>query len=240
MKLSIVVPCYNEARSIPLILNAFSQALHRNDVEMIIVNNGSSDDSGGILEQLKPRYPFCKVVEVKVNQGYGFGIISGLRAAQGEYIGWIHGDAQTPPSDALVALEIIEQRGNPAKMYVKGRRKGRPLFDEMFTWGMGIFESIFLGEVLWDINAQPNIFHRSFFESWENPPHDFALDLYALYTAKKQKIPLVRFAVLFSKRIHGASHWNKNLYSKWKFIKRTVGFSFALKKRLQHGSFSKN
>lgn len=233
MKLSVVIPCYNEEKNIPLILSEFHEAVKRNDVELIIVNNGSRDNSKKVLIDLLPSYSFAKSVEIEVNQGYGFGILTGLKEAKGEYIGWAHGDLQTPLAGISKVLEIIEKAGNPKKIYVKGRRKGRPLFDAFFTFGMSIFESLFFGELLYDINAQPNIFHRNFFESWLNPPYDFSLDLYAFYLAKKQDIPIVRFPTLFPKRIHGESHWNKNLYSKWEFIKRTIDFSQKIKKRLK-------
>lgn len=233
MKLSIIIPCYNEEKNIPLILDGFKKAVKsRNDVELIMVDNGSSDGTKKILENLLPQYPFARGIEVKINQGYGFGILAGLKEAKGEYIGWTHGDLQTPPADILKALGIIEKADNSQNIYVKGKRIGRSLFDRFFTFGMSVFEFLFLGELLYDINAQPNIFHRSFFECWENPPYDFSLDLYAFYLAKKQGILVIRFPVLFPKRIYGESHWNKNLYSKWKFIKRTVLFSVKLKKML--------
>ena len=71
---------------------------------------------------------------------------------------------------------------------------------------------------------------RSFL-NWENPPKDFALDLYTLYMAKKKKLEVIRFDVLFPERIHGVSTWNSGFASKWKFIKRTINFSKELKKR---------
>lgn len=140
---------------------------------------------------------------------------------------------QTPPSDIIKALELIEKKGNPKNIYVKGLRKKRPLFDQAFTYGMSIFETIYMGETLFDINAQPNIFHRDFFASWNDAPYDFSLDLYAIYMARKQKLDIVRMDVIFPKRIHGVSHWNKDWKSKWKFIKRTVDFSLKLKKTLK-------
>ena len=97
---------------------------------------------------------------------------------------------------------------------------------------MSIFETVLLRTRLWDINAQPNIFSRSFFESWVNPPHDFSLDLYVYFTARHQGLPVYRFPVEFGERAHGVSHWNVNWAGKWKFIRRTIDFSFELKKRL--------
>ena len=70
-----------------------------------------------------------------------------------------------------------------------------------------------------------------FFETWKNPPRDFALDLYALYMARKANLNIVRFDVLFPERQHGQSHWNNgSLKAKWKFIKRTLDFSVKLKR----------
>lgn len=233
MKLSIVVPCYNEEKNIPLILEKFNSVINRDDVEVILVNNGSTDNSEKVMNELLPQYNFAKSVKVEVNQGYGFGITSGLSEAKGEFIGYTHADMQTDPADPLKALEIIEKENNPQNTYIKGDRKGRPLFDQFFTMGMSFFETLYLGTKLWDINAQPNIFHKSFFESIkESCPKDFSLDLYFLYMANKKGLKLIRFNVIFPPRIHGESSWNTGLSSKWKFIKRTLDFSFKLKKEL--------
>lgn len=231
-KLSIVVPCYNESKNIPLILKRFAEVVKRDDIEVLLVNNGSNDDSKNVIKKLIPDYKFAKIVNVKVNQGYGFGILSGLKEAKGEFIGWTHADMQTDPYDSIKALEIIEQSQTPQNVYAKGLRKKRPLFDSFFTVGMSIFETLYLQTKVWDINAQPNIFPRTFFEKWKNPPHDFSLDLYALYTAKKAGLEIKRFNVFFPERIHGESSWNTGLAAKWKFIKRTIDFSRKLKIQL--------
>lgn len=232
MKLSVVIPCYNEAESLPRLLESVGMAVMRDDIEVLLVNNGSTDNTEQVLAELAFHYPMVHVVHVPVNQGYGFGVFSGLCEASGEYIGWMHGDLQTPFTYAIRALETIEARGNPTDIYVKGSRKGRSLFDLFFTYGMAVFETLLLRTVLLDINAQPNIFHRSFFERWwSHPPHDFSLDLYALYMAKRHGLEIVRIPVQFPKRQFGQSHWNTSILGKWKFIKRTIVFSIALRRK---------
>lgn len=228
MKLSVVVPCYNEEQNIPLILERFGEIITRDDIEVILVDNGSTDGSAHVLADLLPKYFFARTVRVEVNQGYGYGILQGLKECRGEYIGWTHADMQTDPADILKALTIIEQ--DKGLVFVKGNRKGRPLFDVFFTAGMSLFETCFLRRKLYDINAQPNIFPKIFYDEWENPPYDFSLDLYALYMARTKNLKVVRFPVLFPERIHGESKWNTGLQSKWKFIKRTIEFSVNLKK----------
>jgi len=227
-----VVPCYNEGENIPLILEAFAKVINRSDVELILVDNGSTDDSAQVLATLVPLYRFAHTVRVDVNIGYGFGILSGLRSASGTFLAWTHADMQTDPADVIKALDLIEQSEKTERTYVKGNRQQRPLADAFFTFGMSVFESIYLGVNLNDINAQPNLFHRSFFESWQDPPNDFALDLYAFYRARKDGLTVIRFPVLFTQRIHGHSHWNFGFKSKVRFIMRTLDFSFKLKKRL--------
>lgn len=230
MRLSVVVPCYNEEENIPLILDKFSRVIVPKDVEIILVNNGSTDGTASLLDRLLPDYPFARTVLVEVNQGYGYGILQGLQAAEGDFLGWTHADLQTDPADIMKAYGILEKRDWDGRLYIKGNRKGRSIFDQFFTTGMSIFETLYLHQRLYDVNAQPNLFSRDFFESWENPPYDFALDLYALYMARKRGLNIVRFDVQFPPRIHGSSHWNTGLTAKWKFIRRTVAFSRKLKK----------
>ena len=232
MKLSVIVPCYNETKNIPLILERFNSVIKRGDIEVVLVNNGSTDNSSEILNSLLSRYSFARVENVEVNQGYGFGITSGLKSAKGEFIGYTHADMQTDPGDVIKALEIIEKQSQPNNCYVKGNRKGRPFFDQLFTSGMSFFETLYMGTKLWDINAQPNIFPKTFFDELSFTPKDFSLDLYFLYIAKKKGLNIIRFDVVFPERIHGESSWNKGLTSKWKFIKRTLDFSVKLKKGL--------
>jgi glycosyltransferase involved in cell wall biosynthesis len=229
MKFSLVIPCYNEAKNIPLLLKRCTVFNDRDDFEVILVDNGSTDDSAKVLKQLLHKYPSCKIVHVKENQGYGFGILAGLREAQGDVIGWTHADLQTDPQDILQAVDFFKV--TPKGVFAKGKRYGRPFIDVVFTVGMSVFETLFLKKKMWDINAQPTLFPKAFFDSWIEPPHDFSLDLYAYYQAHIHKLKICRFPVRFGERAYGVSHWNVNWSSKKKFIHRTLLFSLELKER---------
>jgi glycosyltransferase involved in cell wall biosynthesis len=233
MKLSIVIPCYNEEKNIPLIFERFNDVITSDDIEVVLVNNGSEDKSQKVIESILPNYPFVSLVHLKENKGYGNGIFAGLASAKGTFLAWTHADLQTDPADVIKALSILENSADPKKTFVKGCRKSRPLFDNFFTVGMSLFESIYLRTRLWDINAQPNVFHKEFYKTWKTPPDDFSLDLFVYFSARKCGLELKRFPVFFPERIHGTSSWNTGLYSKWKFIKRTISFSINLKKAVK-------
>ena len=229
MNFSLVIPCFNEANNLPGLMEKCKKVLENKDNEIVLVDNGSTDNSESILKAYLDIYPNLKIVKIENNIGYGNGILKGLKAAKGTFLGWTHADLQTNPEDALKGLEFLKNDHT----FVKGRRYGRPLFDRIFTVFMSIFETILLGKRLSDINAQPTIFSRKFFETWENPPNDFSLDLFAYYFAKKNKLSIVRFPVFFGKRLHGISHWNIDFRSKLKFINRTIKYSFKLRINLQ-------
>lgn len=231
MKFSLIIPCYNEALNLPLLMSRCAGLLQKADAEVILVDNGSTDNSAQVLREQLPHYHGCRSVRVEINQGYGYGVLAGLNAAKGEILGWTHADLQTDPQDALKGLALFEQYGKG--IFVKGRRYGRPLSDVVFTVGMSLFETMLLAKPLWDINAQPTMFSRQFFNSWRDAPHDFSLDLYAYYQARKQYLAVHRFPVRFGERANGVSHWNINWAAKRKFIARTVDFSLQLRKSIK-------
>jgi glycosyltransferase involved in cell wall biosynthesis len=229
--LSLVIPCYDEGKTLPALIARIEQAFGpEGDVEVVLVDNGSSDDTAAQFARLAG-HRFIRTTRVEVNQGYGFGILAGLRAARGAFLGWTHADLQADPGDALRALTVLRARRSEA-LYLKGKRHGRPLNDVVFTIGMSAFETLLLRTRLWDINAQPNIFPRAFYEQVAaTAPHDWSLDLYFYHAARRRGLRIMRFPVRFGERAHGASHWNVDWRAKRKFIERTMKFSFELRER---------
>lgn len=227
-RLSLVIPCYNEAANLPLLVQSLRESFLDPRCEAILVDNGSTDDTPAVLAALLAGQTRIRSLRVERNQGYGYGILAGLREAQGEVIGWTHADLQTDPLDALRGLELFAPGADGC--FVKGRRYGRPAGDVAFTVAMSLFETALLGRPMWDINAQPTLFPREFFLRWREPPHDFALDLYAYHQARLCGLDVRRFPVRFGPRAHGRSHWNVNWRAKLRFIRRTVDFSWRLRR----------
>ena len=233
-RLSIIIPCYNESKSLPMLISRCKEVANKDsNIEIVIVDNGSNDDTSSVLDNLTSDLTFITRVEIEINQGYGHGILAGLAAARGEILSWTHADMQTDLGDALKGLDFFNSESNSEELFVKGRRQGRPLADVFFTVGMSIFETLLLRKFMWDINAQPTMFHRKFFLTWNMPPKDFSLDLYAYYMAKKSRLVVKRFPVVFAERAHGVSNWNISFISKYHFIKRTLLYSFGLQKRMR-------
>lgn len=234
--LSLVIPCYNESANIPALAQKLRAIFSdRSDVEVLLVDNGSTDASTEAMQQHLPasECPWLRMVRVPVNQGYGYGILQGLEQATGAVLAWTHADLQTDPADALRALQCWQDAGAGDMVMVKGARQNRPFAEQFFTAGMGWLATMLLGVKLHDINAQPKLFSRAFYEQHIRPaaPHDFSLDLYLLYQATVHGVMLLTIPVDFSKRLAGEAKGGGSWKTRIKLIKRTWHYMWELRAR---------
>ena len=121
MKLSLVIPCFNEAKNIPTLIKGCAVLLSNPNVELILVNNGSLDETEKEIRIAAKRHKNCRLINIKQNIGYGNGILTGLRSAKGHVLAWTHADLQTDPNDALRGFELFASYGN--EIFVKGLRE---------------------------------------------------------------------------------------------------------------------
>ncbi|MDP2865820.1 MAG: glycosyltransferase family 2 protein [Elusimicrobiota bacterium] len=229
---SIVIPCYNEAGNLPRLLSGFSAALKAADIELILVDNGSTDGTADLLRSAGADFPFFRAVTCERNLGYGGGILAGLRTAKGRCAGWTHGDMQYAPAEVLAAAESLRPFLSE-KIFLKGLRGNRAAGDRFFTAGMALFASLSLGLRLEDINAQPTFFTRSLCEGWTDPPADFSLDLYAYADALARGYRLIRRRVPLERRRHGSSSWNRGFADRLRLCGRMAGAIFKIRKNLE-------
>ncbi len=103
--LSIFFPAYNDSGTIAsLVITALRTAKRvTNDFEVIVVNDGSADGTGEILDELARLYPQVRVVHHPQNRGYGGALRTGFAAATRDLVFYTDGDAQYDPAE-LVAL----------------------------------------------------------------------------------------------------------------------------------------
>lgn len=110
MKLSLVVPCFNEARAIPLFREAVRALELQYDLEFIFVNDGSTDESLTVLRQLAEADPAVHYLSFSRNFGKEAALLAGLRRASGEWIVTLDVDLQHPVK-LLPEMTAILARG---------------------------------------------------------------------------------------------------------------------------------
>jgi glycosyltransferase involved in cell wall biosynthesis len=108
--ISVFFPAYNDAPSLPKLVKAAFDVLreHAADFEVIVVNDGSHDNTGEVLAGLERQYaPHMRVVTHGQNRGYGGALRSGFAAAKKEFVFYTDGDGQYDIRELPKLLELM-------------------------------------------------------------------------------------------------------------------------------------
>jgi glycosyltransferase involved in cell wall biosynthesis len=122
--LSVFFPAYNDAPSLPALVRKTFATLERHvaDYEVIVVDDGSRDATGEVLEELRREFsPWLRVVTHAQNRGYGGALRSGFAAAQKEFVFYTDGDGQYDVGELPRLLELV----GPATGLVNGYKLER-------------------------------------------------------------------------------------------------------------------
>ena len=96
---SFVIPCMNEEKAIrKTVTKCFEADYPMDKLEVIVINDGSTDRTGDILRELEIEYPALKVIDWKVNQGKRHGMAAGFKISTGEIIVQLDSDSYIDPS----------------------------------------------------------------------------------------------------------------------------------------------
>ena len=125
VKLSVVVPVYNESENVSKLVDEIAVALAQTDYEMIFVNDASSDDTLSVLTSLKKDYPMLRAISHRKNAGQSRAVRSGIIAAKGQYIATLDGDGQNDPADIPALFEQITRNDAPDSLALVGGRRAK-------------------------------------------------------------------------------------------------------------------
>jgi glycosyltransferase involved in cell wall biosynthesis len=107
--ISVFFPAYNDAGTIPSMVVSTDMTLREltDDYEIIVVNDGSADNTADVLEELKGSYPCLRVIHHRKNRGYGGALRSGFASAKKDLVFYTDGDAQYDPREMKLLVEAL-------------------------------------------------------------------------------------------------------------------------------------
>jgi len=160
--LSVFFPAYNDAPSLPALIGKTFQVLGElvDDFEVIVVNDGSADDTGEVLAQLQQQHgPLLRVITHPENRGYGGALRTGFGAATKDFIFYTDGDGQYDVGDLGPLLEVV----GPGVGLVNGYKIARqdPWHRKVIGAVYNQFARFLFGVRLRDIDCDFRIFRRS-------------------------------------------------------------------------------
>ena len=212
------MPLYNEAENISFSVESLIVALNRNDVdyELVLVDNGSSDSTNILIKAIAEKEKRVKIVEIRKNQGYGWGIINGLKQAEGEFIGYMCGDGQVKLEDIIRAIkEVKSKKYDLVKVRRISRRDGARR--KVITFIYNIMMQLFFRIGTRDVNGTPKIFRRKLLDKFEIKSRDWFIDAEIMIKSKILKLKINEVPIDFLPREEGKS--NVNLFAIFEFLK---------------------
>lgn len=219
--LSIVIPAYNEAACIRETMTALSRVLSGRGVvhELIVLDNGSTDSTGAILESLRPEIPGLRVIHLKKNVGYGQAILSGLAKAAGGVVGFTCADGEVGPEDIVVLLRVLEAGQLDL---CKGKRIGRqdgPL-RKLISVGYQLLVGCLFRIHITDINGYPLLLSREAYRRIGAKQADWIVNLDILLRARNNGLRIAEVDVRHLARAGGRSHvrWYHPLLFLWQLL----------------------
>lgn len=136
---SVIVPCYNESANVAETIEAVNSQ-NWPDFEIIAINDGSSDDTGAVLDRLAQEYPRLRVIHFAANQGKAMALRMGALAARAEFLVCIDGDAMLHPN--ALAYLVNPMIRNPRVGAVTGNPRVRTRSTFIGKIQVGEFSSI--------------------------------------------------------------------------------------------------
>lgn len=113
MAISLVIPVYNGAQTIGSLVSRLLRVLHREDLQIVLVNDGSPDNSHEVCRDLAVTYPKHVVyIQLARNFGEHNAVMAGLNYADGDYVVIMDDDFQNPPEEVPRIVQYAEEHGS--------------------------------------------------------------------------------------------------------------------------------
>ncbi len=157
--ISLVLPAYNEADNIEPLVAEATQALQAvtDDFEIIIVDDGSRDDTAGVARRVMANNPHVRLVQHPVNQGFGAAVFSGFTSASKDWIFYTDADRQFVLSELERFVPLMDQAD-----LIAGYRAPRrdPFLRVLYGKGWSMLCTLLFGYTVRDVDCGFKLFRR--------------------------------------------------------------------------------
>ena len=165
MRLSIVIPVYNEVESIDILYQEIVQSIDTSEYEIIFIDDGSTDGSSEKIAELIQENQRLKLIQFYRNYGKSAALSEGFKQADGEYIVTMDADLQDDPSEIKNLINKLEEGYDLVSGWKKNRKDpmSKRLPSKLFNFITRLFSSV----KIHDFNCGLKIYRKSVIKTLE-------------------------------------------------------------------------
>lgn len=206
-QISLVMPAYNEEACIGQTVPNQLDALERSGVthELIVVDNGSSDRTGPILDELARARPRLRVVHLSPNRGYGGAITRGFAEAEGDVVGFNCADGEIDPQDVIVLYRVLSA-GDLDICKAKRIDRQDGIVRALMSFGYHFLVGLTFRIHTTDINGYPVLIRRSALQRLSLVASNWMINVDILREARAAGLRMGEIDVQHRRRAGGRSH----------------------------------
>ncbi len=229
VSISVFFPCYNEQGNVARVAGNARKVLDDlgADYEIIIIDDGSADETGRIADELAAQNSRIRVVHHPHNRGYGAALQSGFRAATKELVFYTDGDGQFDMAEMPPLLELVRNY-DIVSCYRLHRQD--PLVRKINGWCWTQFVCLVFGLRLRDIDCAFKLYRRQIFDDMPLCSTGALIDTEVLARAARKGCKIVQRGVHHYPRTAG-TQTGANL----RVILRAFRELFQLRRQILHG-----
>ena len=204
---SLVIPVFNEEACIRGTVVDLIDRLDRAGIshEIVAVNNGSTDGTARILEELRAERASLVVVPLAVNDGYGGGIVSGWLQCRGRVVGFTCADGEVGPGEVVTMFRVLEASGLDMCKGKRIHRRDGPM-RQFISFGYHIVVGLLFRIHITDINGYPLLMKHEHVAALDLRERNWVFNLEVLHRARMLGLKIAEMDVEHRPRAGGRSH----------------------------------
>lgn len=210
--LSVVIPCYNEADGIrqlhEKLIPVLDQIATHHQVELLLVDDGSVDDTGRLLEEAFGARPNTRVVRHERNLNLGAAIRTGVAESTGEWIANLDSDCTYDPAILISMLAEVERGADLVSVspyHPSGRVIGVPAYRLLLSKTLTAIYRVVLQKKIYTFTAMARVYRRAVYHRIASPANDFTAVAEMMLKALKQGLRVTEIPAELSVRRFGES-----------------------------------
>lgn len=206
-RLSVVIPCYNEAETLDACVRQVREiASDRLELEILIVDDASTDGSRAVADLLAARHAEVRVVRHEVNQGKGAALRTGFREVTGDYVAVQDADLEYDPRDLVRLLEPLE--AGRADVVLGSRYLADRPHRVLYFWHslgnrlLTVLSNVFTDLYLTDMETCYKVFKREIIQSIEIEENRFGFEPEIVAKLADRRLRIYEAGIHYSPRTY--------------------------------------